>query len=93
MGLKLPNPWGIYDLYGNVYEWCLEDSGRYSEIGEFVENPMEPINADFKAARGGCWASFSDECRSAARRFFQITNPFREEIGLRVVCVENAGIS
>jgi formylglycine-generating enzyme required for sulfatase activity len=65
--LKSPNPWGFYDMLGNVGEWCLDwiPSGTYfisrgSEVGFYV-----PRNT-YRRVRGGNWESLSDGVRSAA---------------------------
>lgn len=88
---KEPNPWGIYDVYGNVSEWCIDDYYRYGEVPE--TDPCH-IGADsqFKMIRGGNYSSIAAECRSGSRRFIAIDNPFVEETGLRVVCIPVRGL-
>lgn len=50
---KLPNELGIYDMSGNVWEWCNDNSAAYSK--EAVTNPRGPIKESSKVQRGGCW--------------------------------------
>ncbi len=73
-GTKKPNPFGLYDLYGNVWEWTLDqyDAKAYEK---FAKNPLSlrpvTVPTDEKWAhvvRGGSWADKADRCRSAARR-------------------------
>jgi len=67
VGQKLPNPWGIYDVYGNVWEWCNDfyKVDYYQESPE--KNPKGPATGDTKVLRGGCWNATADKCRSSYR--------------------------
>ena len=67
VGKKLPNPWGIYDLYGNTWEWCNDfyQVDYYQESPE--KNPKGPETGDNKVLRGGSWDSDADQCRSSFR--------------------------
>jgi formylglycine-generating enzyme required for sulfatase activity len=73
IGKKKPNPWGLYDICGNVVEWCLDqyDPEFYKAAGDQVA--VEPWNKSTKpyphSVRGGCWDDDDPaKCRSAARR-------------------------
>jgi formylglycine-generating enzyme required for sulfatase activity len=67
VGRKLPNPWGLCDVYGNVWEWCND----YYKVDYYEEspeaNPKGPDTGENKVLRGGCWRSTADECRSSFR--------------------------
>jgi len=74
VGTKKPNPFGLYDIYGNVWEWTLDqyDPKAYEK---FARNPLSlrPVTVPTAdkwshAIRGGSWADKADRCRSAARR-------------------------
>ena len=67
VGKKLPNPWGIFDVYGNVWEWCNDfyKVDYYQESPEI--NPKGPDFGDNKVLRGGSWDSDSSQCRSSYR--------------------------
>jgi len=64
---KRPNPWGLYDVHGNVAEWCHDfyDAGYYQR-GE-TRDPRGPESGDERVLRGGHWAGSAATCRSSAR--------------------------
>src|SRR5438046_2999778 len=64
VGKKQPNPWGLYDMYGNVSEWCLDDLGHYSGVS--VIDPVG-MSGKFVATKGGSWKSDGASCRSGFR--------------------------
>jgi formylglycine-generating enzyme required for sulfatase activity len=74
VGKKKPNPWGLYDVHGNVAEWCLDHYNKddYSAFtpGTLAVSPVRlPTAFRFShVVRGGSWADSADRCRSAARR-------------------------
>ncbi|MCY3002131.1 MAG: formylglycine-generating enzyme family protein [Planctomycetota bacterium] len=76
-----PNPWGLFDLHGNVSEWCLDTFANYAPGP--ATNPFVSVGVD-RIVRGGSWADTSSNCRSAARSW---GNPFLiyNSIGFRVV--------
>ena len=70
IGLKKPNPWGLFDMHGNVREWTADKfAENYFElIAENADNPfIKPTKLYPRSARGGGWADDFDQCRSAAR--------------------------
>jgi formylglycine-generating enzyme required for sulfatase activity len=65
VGTKLPNPWGLYDMSGNVREWCWDWDGTYP--GGSVTNPSGPDSGSFRVVRNGGWSNSGANCRSALR--------------------------
>jgi formylglycine-generating enzyme len=94
VGSYPPNAWGLYDMHGNVMEWCSDwyDPNYYKNSPK--EDPSGPANGvvatgfgkdHFHVVRGGCWLDEGRGCRAAYRFRLQSTEPYRL-VGFRVVC-------
>jgi len=79
---KEANPWGLYDLYGNVREWCQDWYAPYPE--SLQQDPQGPTKGNYKLCRGGSWKFAAAHCRSATRHLMR-PGVASSDIGLRLV--------
>lgn len=85
VGLKKPNPLGLYDMAGNVYQMCwdwYDTSENYKKDASNPTGPSKPTKG--KVMRGGCYNSKISDLRSASRAFFEYKNA-NDVVGFRVV--------
>jgi len=67
VGTKKPNAWGLFDMHGNVFEWCADWYAPYS--GGVLTDPAGPVSGSARVYRGGRWGTVGAICRSAHRDF------------------------
>ena len=82
VGGKLPNRWGLYDMSGNVWEWCSDLHGIYP--GGSVTDPAGPVSSSLRIVRGGSYGDYGYNCRSAGRQGYHPSTMF-PSFGFRVV--------
>ncbi|MBE6426539.1 MAG: formylglycine-generating enzyme family protein, partial [Planctomycetaceae bacterium] len=80
-----PNPWGLYDLYGNVFESCLDWYGEYPT--ESVTDPVGPPVGQYRTNRGGSWDFLIRSARSGARSW-DAPNVLDAALGFRLCIPE-----
>ncbi len=82
VGLKQSNPWGLFDMHGNVWEWCL-DYWEYGYERAPQTDPCGPDGGDDRVVRGGPWYYHARLCRSGMRS--NLEDKGSNAVGLRVV--------
>lgn len=70
VGLKTPNPYGLFDMHGNAAEWVLDGLADYEAADGVIDGTVDwvrPVSEDPRVVRGGSWQFPAEECRSASR--------------------------
>ena len=90
VGLKMPNELGLYDMSGNVYEWCWDYAQRYDVYAypdEAQVNPTGPETGDSRVVRGGCYNSSETMLIWVKYRLMVYPSIEARDLGLRLVLV------
>lgn len=83
-----PNPWGLYDVYGNVAEWCQDVyQANYYGDNSPIKDPEGPATGSIRVLRGGSYMSQASSCRSSYRGSADQQIRSRQN-GLRIVCIQ-----
>lgn len=77
---KQPNSWGLFDMHGNVSEWCNDIYGAY---GGAATDPTGLATGYYRVVRGGSWSSQARYCRSAVRYLYGAHDLATDDVGFR----------
>jgi formylglycine-generating enzyme len=84
VGTKAPNGLGLYDMSGNVFQWCLDWDDKNYYGGSPVDNPQGPASGEYRVIRGGSWVSTEHGVRTTYR-LGRVPDRRSGDIGLRLL--------
>jgi formylglycine-generating enzyme required for sulfatase activity len=86
VGSYKPNAWGLYDVHGNVWQFCSDWYGdNYYRVSP-RKDPPGPRAGTYRVARAGCWHTSASFCRSAARTHLHPSTRYYTDVSFRVAC-------
>ena len=88
VGLKRPNPWGLYDMHGNIWEWVQDSHSRSYYNSSPRVDPPGPTSGSFRVFRGGGFLDFAQGVLSAVRSYFS-PDARLSAIGVRLLRIRN----
>jgi len=86
VGSYPPNAWGLYDMHGNVWEWCADWYDDYPSVGSSRFDQTGPTSGSGRVSRGGSWLYIGRSCRSALRLGF-VPDGRGYDLGFRLALV------
>jgi formylglycine-generating enzyme required for sulfatase activity len=85
VGQKLPNPWGLFDMHGNVWEWCGDWFAADYYAKSAAADPLGPDTGTMRVLRGSSWCDGEPGCFRCAYRYQGRAPDFRDfSLGFRV---------
>jgi hypothetical protein len=84
VGEKKPNAWGLYDMHGNVEEWCGDWYDKDYYANSPTTDPTGPVTGEYRVRRGGSWDSGTLRCESPVRSHWE-PSATTDTVGFRIV--------
>jgi formylglycine-generating enzyme required for sulfatase activity len=85
VGSYKPNAWGLYDMHGNVWQWCADRYAADHYRASSSKDPAGPKEGTSRVVRGGCWLNEPKHCRTSSRLWLPPTHT-DSAVGFRVAC-------